>query len=186
MDKKFHFTLADPGGGAHPAPPPPNGRGPRIFYAQNAKFSQINFRSLRSRYILSIFLIEIGPKHAKIGLFMSNVDTFNESPPPLTKSTPPPLRSNHGSATVLVGNEGQKSRIWIWQGGQKSYLNLTEWAKRPIWFLHGRQKVPSDFDMVETVSPIYLTGGGGQKFQLKDRVDKKSHLNLTRWTQIPY
>ena len=25
------LTLADPGGGAHPARPPPNGRGPKIF-----------------------------------------------------------------------------------------------------------------------------------------------------------
>jgi len=28
------FTLADPGGGAHPARAPPNGRGPMIFYAK--------------------------------------------------------------------------------------------------------------------------------------------------------
>ena len=36
------MSLADPGGGAHPAPPP-NGRGPMIFYAQNAKLSQFIF-----------------------------------------------------------------------------------------------------------------------------------------------
>ena len=33
--------LADPGGGAPGAPP--NGRGPMIVYAQNAKFSKKNF-----------------------------------------------------------------------------------------------------------------------------------------------
>jgi len=33
------FPLADPGGGAHPARAPPNGRGPMILYAQNAIFS---------------------------------------------------------------------------------------------------------------------------------------------------
>jgi len=31
--------LADPGGGAHPARAPPNGRGPMIFYSPNANFS---------------------------------------------------------------------------------------------------------------------------------------------------
>ena len=36
-------SLADPGGGAHPARAPPNGRGPMIFDAQNAKFSQFFF-----------------------------------------------------------------------------------------------------------------------------------------------
>jgi len=49
------FPLADPGG-AHGAPPP-NGRGPMFFYAQNANFC--------SRLILSIMLIEIWQKHAK-------------------------------------------------------------------------------------------------------------------------
>ena len=34
------ISLADPGGGAPGAPPPPNGRGPMIFYVQNANFSQ--------------------------------------------------------------------------------------------------------------------------------------------------
>ena len=61
-----YISLADPGGGAHPARAPPNGRGPKIFYAQNANFSQIFLRSLRSRLILSILVIEIWPKHATI------------------------------------------------------------------------------------------------------------------------
>jgi len=51
-------SLADPGG-AHPARAPPNGREPMIFYAPNANFSHFFRRSLRSRFILSIFLIEI-------------------------------------------------------------------------------------------------------------------------------
>ena len=35
---------------------PPNGRGPMIFYAQNAILSQYFHRSLRSRFILNIIL----------------------------------------------------------------------------------------------------------------------------------
>jgi len=35
-------SLADPGGGT-PGAPPPNGRGPTIFYAQNANFLNIFF-----------------------------------------------------------------------------------------------------------------------------------------------
>ena len=50
----IYNSLADPVG-AHPArAPPPNGRGPMIFYAQNANFSQFFRRSLRSRFILSM------------------------------------------------------------------------------------------------------------------------------------
>jgi len=60
------YSTSGSRGGAPGAPPPPNGRVPMIFYAQNAKFSQIFFRSLRSRSIISIILIEIGPKQAKI------------------------------------------------------------------------------------------------------------------------
>ena len=60
-------SLADPGG-AHPARAPPNGRGPMIFLCPKRYFFSIFFRSLRSRYILSLILIEIGPKHAVIGL----------------------------------------------------------------------------------------------------------------------
>jgi len=36
--KGYLLTLADPGGA--PGARPPNGRGPMIFYAQNAEFSQ--------------------------------------------------------------------------------------------------------------------------------------------------
>jgi len=54
-------TPADPGGRTRRARPP-NGRGPMIFYAQNANFSQFFRRSLRSRLILSIIIIEIWPK----------------------------------------------------------------------------------------------------------------------------
>ena len=39
------MTLADPGGGAHLAPPPPNGRGPNIFLCPNSYFLTI-FSSL--------------------------------------------------------------------------------------------------------------------------------------------
>jgi len=34
-----YLAQADPGGGAHLARAPPNGRGPMIFYALNANFS---------------------------------------------------------------------------------------------------------------------------------------------------
>ena len=89
-------------GGAHPARAPTNGRGPMIFYAQNANFSHFFPCSLRSRFILSLVLIDIWPKHAKNWLLLQTVNTFNDllpPPPPLTKSTPP-LRSNPGSATA--------------------------------------------------------------------------------------
>jgi len=57
-------SLADPGGGAQPEPSlPPNGR--MIFYAQNANFSQIYLRSIRSRLILGIILIKTWPIHVK-------------------------------------------------------------------------------------------------------------------------
>jgi len=54
-----HDTLADPGWRTRR---PPNGRGPMIFYAQYANFSQFFLRSLRSRIILSILLIVIWSK----------------------------------------------------------------------------------------------------------------------------
>jgi len=54
----YALALADPGGGT-PGARPPNGRGPMIFYAQNANFSHF---FLRSRTILCILLIEIWPK----------------------------------------------------------------------------------------------------------------------------
>jgi len=61
-----YASLANPRGGrTRHAPPPPNGCGPIIFYAQNAIFSQIFLRSLRSRLILSIIIIEYDQKHAK-------------------------------------------------------------------------------------------------------------------------
>jgi len=103
INKRFvSKTLADPGG-AHPARAPPNGRGPMIFYAQNAIFSQFFCRSLRSRFFLSLILIEIWPKHAKIDFYFnpSTLSMIFYPPPSLTKSTPP-LRSNPGSATVIV------------------------------------------------------------------------------------
>jgi len=59
-DNYLTVSLADPGGGAHPArAPPPNGRGPMIFYAQNPKFYQFFRRSLRSRLNLCLILIDI-------------------------------------------------------------------------------------------------------------------------------
>jgi len=42
MTKEIELALADPGGGAPGARPPPNGRGLMIFYAQKAKFSKKN------------------------------------------------------------------------------------------------------------------------------------------------
>ena len=57
-----HFILANHTSGSRGGAPgarPPNGRGPKIFCAQNANFSQV---FLRSRLILSINLIEIWQK----------------------------------------------------------------------------------------------------------------------------
>ena len=59
----YNITLADPGGGGRTRrAPPPNGRGPMILYAQNAKISQFFLRSLRSRFILDLILLEIWQK----------------------------------------------------------------------------------------------------------------------------
>ena len=56
-------TSGSRGGGASDAlPPPTNGRAPINCYAQNAIFFSF---FLHSRFILSIILIEICPKHAK-------------------------------------------------------------------------------------------------------------------------
>ena len=55
----FPKPLADPGGGAHPAPPPLTAADLWFFYAQNANFSHFFRRSLRSRLLLSTILIEI-------------------------------------------------------------------------------------------------------------------------------
>ena len=62
-----------------------------FFHAQNAYLFQF---FLRSRFILNIILIEIWPKNAKM-TFTSTFNTFNDflPPPPLTKSTPPKVKS---------------------------------------------------------------------------------------------
>jgi len=66
-----------------------------IFYAQNANFSHFFRRSLRSRFILSIILIEIWPNAKKL-LLLQHVNTFNDF-----LHAPPPLRSNPGWATAV-------------------------------------------------------------------------------------
>jgi len=71
-----YITSGSRGGGRTP-----NGRGPMIFYVQNANFSQFVLRSLRSSFILSIILIEIWPKHAKNN-FNFNFQHFHEKPMP--------------------------------------------------------------------------------------------------------
>jgi len=82
------YALADPEGGA-PGARPPNGRGTMIFYAQNANFSQFFLRSL------IYFKHNFNRNMAKT--------RYHLSPPlpPLTKSTRP-LRTNPGSATVMI------------------------------------------------------------------------------------
>ena len=63
-----------------------------IFYAQNANFSQF-FSSLASLAIyIKYNLIEIWPKHAKNGLLLQHVNTFNDflHPPPVDKVHAPP------------------------------------------------------------------------------------------------
>jgi len=61
MQHQKHWQVQ--GLGAHPAPPPTphTGRGPMIFYAQNANFS-LFFSNV------SLILIEIWPKMLKITL----------------------------------------------------------------------------------------------------------------------
>jgi len=61
----MHMSLADPGW-AHPAPPPPNGRGPMIFYAQNAIFSQLFLASLANHFMryFNRNVAQTAPKHA--------------------------------------------------------------------------------------------------------------------------
>ena len=62
---KTLVALADPGGVAPGARPPLTAADLWFFYAQNANFSQFFRRSLPSRLIFSLILIEIWPKHAK-------------------------------------------------------------------------------------------------------------------------
>ena len=86
LSTHIYNSLADPGG-APGARPPPNGRGPMIFYAPNANVSQF-FSSLASLAItLSIILIEIWSKHATNWLLLQHVNTFNYflHPPPVDK-----------------------------------------------------------------------------------------------------
>jgi len=87
----LRVTLAYPGGN-----PPPNRRGPMIFYAPNAIFSF--FCSLCSRYSF------LNTHRVRTCLnITSTVNTFNDisnTPTPVDKVHDPP-RSNPGSATVL-------------------------------------------------------------------------------------
>jgi len=71
----YESTIADPEGGGAPAPP--NGRGPMIFYAQNAKFSQFFFARYARDYFLSIILIEIWQNTLKM-TFTLTFNTFND------------------------------------------------------------------------------------------------------------
>jgi len=77
-------ALTDPGGRAHP-PPPPNGRGP------------MNLVMPKTLFFLDFLLIfiEIWPKHTKTNDFYFNLQHFQwlSTPPRLTKSTPPKVKS---------------------------------------------------------------------------------------------
>ena len=80
--------LADPGG-AHPAPPPPNGRGPMIFLCLNANF--IYFSSLASLAInfKHTFNRNTAAKTRFKITFTSTFNIFNDfllPPPPQVKS----------------------------------------------------------------------------------------------------
>jgi len=70
-------TLADPGGRT-----PLTAADLWFVYAQNANFSYVFLRSLRSRFILSIIIIDVWSKHTKK---TSTVNTFNDFLPPLDK-----------------------------------------------------------------------------------------------------
>ena len=89
--------------------PPPNGRGLMILYAQNAIFSLFFRRSLRSRLILSIILIEIWPKHVFNCLLLqpSTLSVIVYPPPFVDKvHAPLPLRSNPLDGTQLMSRVG--------------------------------------------------------------------------------
>ena len=74
-----HIPLADPGGGGTP-----NGRGPMIFLCPKRLIYVVSI-FLRSRLILSIILIEIGPKHSKNDFYFNLQHfTFNNFQSPFT------------------------------------------------------------------------------------------------------
>ena len=93
---KGTLSLVDPGGRTR-RPPPPNGRGPKIFYAQNAIFSQFFLRSLRSRLMLSINLIKVWQTHAK-NEFYFNLQHFKS------------WTVHHRAPSHLVVQEDQQGR----------------------------------------------------------------------------
>ena len=66
MVKKSGVALGDPGGGFAPGARPPNSRGPMIFFMPET------LNCLNIFYILSLILIEIWSKHAKIGINLLN------------------------------------------------------------------------------------------------------------------
>ena len=70
--------LADPGGGAHPARAPPNGRGPMIFCAKKRYFFSI-FSSLASLAITfkHYFTLNMTKTRSKM-TFISTFNTFND------------------------------------------------------------------------------------------------------------
>jgi len=107
------------------ATPPPNGRVPMIFYAQNNNFSLFFFRSLRSQ------------KHD----LDFSCQPFQWFSTPLEKvHTPfPPLRSNPGSATndvvswCIVFCRNKLRRSWqIWKSKQRDTANSRPYIVIPF------------------------------------------------------
>ena len=91
-------------GEAHPAPPPPIGRGPMIFLCPKRLIFSF-FPSLASLAIhFRAHFNRTMPKNTLKWLFTSNVNTFKYflNPPPPVDKVHAPLRSNPGSATAEV------------------------------------------------------------------------------------
>ena len=71
-----------------------------ILATSGSRGADLWFSLCIKRYILSIILIDIGPKHANIGLIL-NMLTLSDFSTPLPWQSPRPLlRSNLGSATA--------------------------------------------------------------------------------------
>ena len=98
----FINTLADPGGGAHPAHAPPNGRGPMIFLCPKRKNFPIFFSldSLAIRFRPN-FIMNMAKNRLKM-TFYFNPQHFQWCSTPRWQSPRPPLRSNPGSATDTI------------------------------------------------------------------------------------
>jgi len=92
VDRTFSTSGSEGGGRTRRACPPPLTAADLWFFlCPKRQFFLFFPRLLRSRFILSLILIDIWPKHAKNWLLLQTVTTFNDLlPPPLTRWQSPP------------------------------------------------------------------------------------------------